>query len=111
MKTFFITVLLMLLTKTYLMKNMSIVWIAGLLLAVSSCGNASKNDAKEVADSINQALADSSASMPDTSQVSTDEAAFATEAASGGLAEVALGELAAQKATDAEVKAFGAMYG
>ncbi|WP_134092006.1 DUF4142 domain-containing protein [Olivibacter sp. XZL3] len=91
------------------MKNILIVWIASLWLAVSGCGNASNKDAKEAADSINQALADSSASMPDTSQVSTDEAAFATEAASGGLAEVALGELAAQKATDAKVKAFGTM--
>lgn len=91
------------------MKNRLILWAAGIILALSSCGNASNKDAKETADSINESMADTSTMSTDTTAAQTEDAKFATEAASGGLAEVELGKLAEQKASDAKVKAFGAM--
>uniref|UniRef100_F4CBR8 Outer membrane protein-like protein n=1 Tax=Sphingobacterium sp. (strain 21) TaxID=743722 RepID=F4CBR8_SPHS2 len=91
------------------MKNRLILWAAGVILALSSCGNASNKDAKETADSINESMADTSAISTDTTATETEDAKFATEAASGGLAEVELGKLAEQKASDAKVKEFGAM--
>ncbi|MFD2965433.1 MULTISPECIES: DUF4142 domain-containing protein [Olivibacter] len=91
------------------MKNRLILWAACIILALSSCGNASNKDAKETADSINESMADTSTMSTDTTAAQTEDAKFATEAASGGLAEVELGKLAEQKASDAKVKEFGAM--
>lgn len=47
------------------------------------------------------------ASASSTSQVSDTDKTFVTEALKGGAAEVSLGQLAAQKATSEDVKAFG----
>ncbi|MDB5146998.1 MAG: hypothetical protein JWQ57_1018 [Mucilaginibacter sp.] len=74
----------------------------------------------------NSGATDSSASLKDTADsankvkdttttgktgiaVTADDAKFATEAANAGLAEVAAGELASEKATNAKVKDFAKM--
>ena len=53
-------------------------------------------------------MANTSAATPVRSAVPSPEE-FLKEAAAGGMAEVAMGKLAAQKAVDAEVKKFGQM--
>ncbi len=77
---------------------------------LGACGHAAK-DSTEKADSVNKGRDSSDARNPYTYQteVSGDDAKFAVEAANGGMAEVELGKLAQQKASDARVKAFGEM--
>jgi putative membrane protein len=63
------------------------------------------NDKKDTTAMTSEAKKDTMTVMP----VNEDVAKFAVKAANGGMAEVKLGELAASKATDKEVKDFGAM--
>jgi putative membrane protein len=87
--------------------------IASTLMAIatvamlSSCGSKSTEttDTTEFADSTNEATAESAAS-DSASAAMEDDAEFAVEAANGGMAEVALSKIAAEKATDPKVKAF-----
>ncbi|MCE7073057.1 MULTISPECIES: DUF4142 domain-containing protein [Dyadobacter] len=71
------------------------------------CGSKSTDttDTTELADSTNEAVADTAAS-DSASAVAEDDAEFAVEAANGGMAEVALSKIAADKATDPKVKEF-----
>jgi putative membrane protein len=88
--------------------------IAMIALAVwmfQACSGNTKTDSKAAADSAN-AVNDSSkndTSKKMTMVVEKEDAQFATEAASGGMAEVALGKLAQEKAVNSKVKNFGAM--
>lgn len=88
------------------MKKITILCATGLLLALYSCNNNSSNDAKEQADSMNEAKIDDNNMA---TAIAEKDADFATEAANGGMTEVELGKLAQQKATDARVKEFGSM--
>lgn len=84
-------------------------------MSFQSCGGA--KDSKEAADSTNAVKDSSTMAATDTAgitgahgiAVDEKDAKFATDAANGGLAEVALGQLAGEKAMNAKVKAFGAM--
>ena len=71
------------------------------------CGSKSTEttDTTELADSTNEAVADSSAGDSASAAVG-DDAEFAVEAANGGMAEVALSKIAEEKATDPKVKEF-----
>jgi putative membrane protein len=75
-------------------------------LLVTACNNESK-DSVEKADSANEEKLDNSTN----SQMMIDEesSSFLVKAADGGMAEVELGQLGQQKATNAQVKEFGAM--
>ncbi|MDN5285650.1 MAG: hypothetical protein JWR38_1924 [Mucilaginibacter sp.] len=73
-----------------------------------ACNNATKNDSKESADSTN-AVKDSTTSGATGIAVDSVDAKFATSAANAGLAEVAVGKVAEQKAVNQQVKAFAAM--
>jgi putative membrane protein len=98
------------------MKKLSFaIMIAIAAFAFQGCGG--KKDAKDNADSLNQAkdttkkdsAAKDTASKAGAMAVATDDSKFATDAANLGLAEVALGKLAEQKATNAQVKNFAEM--
>lgn len=74
------------------------------------CGHTQK-DSMANADSTNSAhdSADKKYPAPWGHEISGDDAKFAVTAANGGMAEVALGKLAQDKAANADVKNFGAM--
>lgn len=77
--------------------------------AFQGCSNDSK-DSKETADSLNE-VKDTTNNPSATGGIAAaeDDAEFATSAASGGIAEVEFGKLAAGKVTDSELKAFANM--
>jgi putative membrane protein len=82
---------------------------------VTSCGNASEKDSKEVADSSNHAKIDNAANngRPDSAigkmADMKPDADFAVAAADGGLLEVELGKLAVEKGRLKQIKDLGAM--
>lgn len=96
------------------MKKLNVLFLAGATaLAFQACNSSTKSSTDVAQDS--NATKDTSAVMAanDTTaktplKVGKDDADFAVEAANGGMAEVALGQLAQTKATNAEVKAFAA---
>lgn len=97
-------------TKAKIMKKLSyVVMIAVAALAFQSCGNSPK-DAKETADSVNKTKDTTSNAMNTGGiAVTSDDAKFATAAANGGMAEVALGKLALTKTSNAQIKDFATM--
>ncbi|WP_316805455.1 DUF4142 domain-containing protein [Pedobacter nototheniae] len=91
------------------MKKLIYVCTIGLAaLAFQACNNT--KDAKESADSLNKAK-DTTTNVAATGGIAVDEAdaKFATTAANGGMAEVALGKLALQKSANAKIKEFATM--
>lgn len=76
-------------------------------LSFQACNNSAK-DSKEKADSVN-AVKDTTTNGTTGIAVDKNDAKFATDAASAGMAEVAAGKLAAEKATNAQVKEFANM--
>jgi putative membrane protein len=74
-----------------------------------ACNNSAK-DAKATADSLNKTKDTTSNAMNTGGiAVNSDDAKFATAAANGGMAEVALGKLALTKTANASIKAFAQM--
>jgi putative membrane protein len=94
------------------MKNLSIWLIASISIIILSagCGNSAKNDSKARAINENNTRDSGEKDYPNSRmEISGADAKFAVEAADGGRAEVELGKLAMEKATDASIKNFGAM--
>jgi putative membrane protein len=83
--------------------------VATTVLAMQACNGGTK-DAKETADSLNKTK-DTTSNVMATGGIAVEpsEAKFATEAAVGGMAEVALGKLALEKSTNTQVKEFATM--
>lgn len=83
--------------------------IAAAAFTFQSCSNTPK-DAKENADSLNKTK-DTTSNVAATGgiAVTSDDAKFATTAANGGMAEVALGKLALTKSSSASIKEFANM--
>jgi putative membrane protein len=86
-----------------------ITMIAAGLLIFQGCSNETK-DSKETADSLNEAKdTTGSASATGGIAVEEDDAMFATNAANGGMVEVAFGKVALSKTTNPQLKAFAEM--
>ncbi|MFD0795292.1 DUF4142 domain-containing protein [Mucilaginibacter litoreus] len=90
------------------MKKLSFVAMMAIAaLSFQACNNSAK-DSKDTADSVN-AVKDTTTDGSTGIAVNEMDAKFATDAANAGMAEVALGKLASEKAVDPQVKEFGQM--
>jgi putative membrane protein len=91
------------------MKKLSYVFlISASAITFASCN--SNKDAKQTADSVNKTKDTTSNAMNTGGiAVTNDDAKFATSAAVGGMAEVALGKLALEKTANAKIKEFATM--
>jgi len=90
-------------------KLIYLVAISAITLTFQGCSNGSK-DAKETADSLNKTK-DTTSNVAATGGIAVEksDAQFATKAAVGGMAEVALGKLALEKSSNAKIKEFANM--
>ena len=83
--------------------------IALAAITFQSCNHGAK-DAKDTADSLNKTKDTTSNAMNTGGiAVTSDDAKFATEAANGGMAEVALGKLVLTKSSNPAIKNFAQM--
>ncbi len=101
------------------MKKLNVLFLAGVTaLSFQACNSSSKTNSTDVAKDSNSTKTSSSRmkSAIDTTaktagavmKVDKDDSDFAVEAGNGGMAEVAMAQLAQQKATNPDVKAFAA---
>ncbi|MDB5061541.1 MAG: hypothetical protein JWP67_1384 [Mucilaginibacter sp.] len=99
------------------MKKLSLTVIVALSAFTFQACNRAAKDSKESADSVNSAkdttttAATGAAATGSATGIAVDEkdAKFATDVANAGMAEVALGKIAAEKATNPQVKDFANM--
>jgi putative membrane protein len=84
--------------------------LCGLCLLAWACNNENK-DSVEKADSANDAKLNNDSGNANTQTIKTDESTtnFLVDAADGGMMEVQMGQVAAQKGNNAAVKAYGNM--
>jgi len=83
--------------------------VAAMAFTFQACNHGAK-DAKETADSLNKTKdTTTNAAATGGIAVNSDDAKFATTAAVGGMAEVALGKLALTKTSNAQIKDFANM--
>ncbi|HEY5327810.1 MAG TPA: DUF4142 domain-containing protein [Mucilaginibacter sp.] len=92
------------------MKKLSYLFMIALAVYTFQGCHSAPKDGKQNADSLNKSKDTSSdAAVTGSIGVNNDDAKFATNAASGGMAEVALGNLAQQKSANQKIRDFGAM--
>jgi len=84
------------------------IFLVGSLTFATSCGNNQTKDSTEVAENKNEQKNDQKEAATNTNINTKDDQEFLVEAASGGLMEVELGQLAKTNASSPKVKEFGA---
>jgi len=94
------------------MKNRFLILIAAALLVVAACKknettNTSSTDTSATYTSGTDTSATTTTTGTAATTLSKDDQEFATKAAQGNMAEVSLGQMAAQKGTAPDVKTFG----
>ncbi|HKC63031.1 MAG TPA: DUF4142 domain-containing protein [Pyrinomonadaceae bacterium] len=93
------------------MRRVLIMLVALIALSLSGCGGGGENANTGTTNAGNanatRSETNSNANTSNTASLSSDDRSFMTEAATGGMAEVELGRLAAQKGQSADVKKFG----
>ena len=83
--------------------------IAAAAFIFASCNNGAPKDSVEKADSVNTVKTDSPATVKEAIKTDEESTAFLVKAANGGMAEVALAQLAKTKAQDTAVQHFSDM--
>lgn len=93
------------------MRRVLILLVALTLASLAGCGGGDGNSNTGTTNTTNvnatRSETNSSANNSSTASLSGDDRSFMTEAATGGMAEVELGRLAAEKGQSADVKKFG----
>lgn len=93
------------------MRKVLIMLVAFTVAMLTGCGGGGENTSTSTTNASNanatRSAANSNASGSSTASLSGDDRSFMTEAATGGMAEVELGRLAAEKGQSADVKKFG----
>ena len=82
---------------------------AAAAIIFASCNNEASKDSVEKADSANTVKTDSPATVKEAIKTDEESTAFLVKAANGGMAEVALAQLAKTKAQDTAVQHFADM--
>ena len=89
------------------MRRVLIVLVVLAVASLAGCGGGENTNTGTNANNANATRSETNRNTSSAAALSSDDRSFMTEAATGGMAEVELGRLAAEKGQSADVKKFG----